>query len=165
MHPQGSMGIVSTLLLHLRRVMGLLSCPVSPSSFPLPHLYLPLQPQLHLHLQSHSSHPVGKKHSPAPLLPLPVPLLTGGLIHRAAQIAPPSALELPWCTTSQEILWLKDKQLWGGMGVLLPPSIGLWSPRERLWPAALQRAPLPWVVPHLWWAALRGRPGAKGTVV
>lgn len=157
------MGIVSTLLRLLHRVMGLLSCPASPNSFPLPHLNLPLQPQLHLHLQFRSSHPVGR--SPAPPRPLPAPLLIGGLTHRSAHIAPPSALVLARCTTSQEVLWLKDKLLWGGMGVLLPPPLGLRSPRGRLWPSALQRAPLLCVVPHLWWAVLWGRTGERGTVV
>lgn len=159
------MGIVSTLLQLLRRVMGLLSCPVSLNSFPLPHLNLPLQPQFHLHLQSRSSHPVGR--SPAPPLPLPVPLLIGGLNLQSAQIAPPLALVLARCTTSQEVLWLKDRPLWGGMAVLLPPPplLGLQSPQGRLWPSALQRAPLLCAVHRLWWAVLRGRTGERGTVV
>lgn len=144
------MGIVSTPLPLLHRAMGLLSCPVSPNSFTLPHINLLPQPQFHLHLQSHSSHPLGRKHSPAPPLPLPVPLLIGGLIHQSARIAPALALASARCATSQEVLWLKDKQLWGGMGVLLPPPLGLRCPRGKLWPSAPQKAPLLCVAPHLW---------------
>ncbi|XP_068578043.1 cytospin-A isoform X2 [Cebidichthys violaceus] len=116
MDPQGPLGIASTLLLLLHRVTDLLPYPVSPNSFPLLHLNLPLEHRFHRHLRSQSSHPVGRKRSRAPTLPLPVPLLIGGFIHRPVRIASPLALELAHCTTSQEVLWVKDKLLWGGMG-------------------------------------------------
>lgn len=163
MDPQGPLGMVSTLLLLLHRVRALLLCPASPNSFTLLPLNLPPEHRFHRRLQSRSSHPVGRNHSQAPTQALPVLLLNGGLLHPSIQIASPLALELAHCTPSQEVLWVEV--LWGGMGVLLLPPLDLWLPRGRLCPAAPQRAPLLWVVPHLWWAALLGRTGGKGTVV
>ncbi|AWP16710.1 putative cytospin-A-like [Scophthalmus maximus] len=48
---QGPMGRVSTLLLPLRRVMCLPSCPVSPNSFTRPRLNLPSPPRFQHHLR------------------------------------------------------------------------------------------------------------------
>lgn len=127
---------------------------VSPNSSLL-HLNLPLQPQFHLHLQSQSSQPVGRKHHHQD------PLLIGSLIHQSALIALPLALDLARCTTSQEVLWVEDKLLWGGMGVLLPQRLALRS--RRLLPSAPQRAPPLSVVPHLW--GVSPLTGGKETVV
>lgn len=147
--------------------MGLLPCPVSPLSFKLLPLALPPGRRFHRHLPSQSPHPAGRKPNRAPTPPLPpaVPLLIGGLIHRSAQTASLLASESAPSTTSQGALWVKDKMLWGGTVVLLLPPRDLWPPRGGPWPSAPQRAPPLRVAPHLWWAALQGRTGRKGTAV
>lgn len=166
MEPQGPTGTVSTLLLLLHRMMHLFSCLVAPSFLVPPHLNLPSHHQLYPHLQSQSLHPSGRNPSRASARPppaLPFPLLIVGLNHQSVQTAPPRALEL--CTIRQQLLWLRDKQLWGGTGVLQLLPQRLQFPRGRLWLLAPQSAPLLCVAPHLWWAALQDRTGEKGTVV
>lgn len=148
---------ISTHPLFLHIVMGRLP---RPTSFTLRHPTLPLLPHFLLHLPFLPSYPVGRKLRAAPLLPLPAPLLIGGLLHQALQTVSPVTPELAWWSTR-----LKDKLLLGKMGVLLRPPLALWALRRSPWPSVLQRAPLPSVVPHLWWATLQGRTGEKGTVV
>lgn len=161
------MGRVSTLPLLLHKVMCQLPSLESPSFFSLPRLSLPLQPQFHLHLQFQLSPLLGRSHSPTPRPPptLLVPLLTGGLIHHSVLRAQPLALELVQCTTSQELLWLKEMLLWAGTEVPKPPLQGLQVPMGRLQLSARQRVLLLCVVPHLWLAVHQARTGKKGIVV
>lgn len=143
---------VSTPLLCLLRVMCLLSGLCRP-----PHLSLPPQPRLLLHLPFHSSG--RRKQSPASPPPHPAPTRTGRLIRPS--LPPVSAVTPPslWCKTR-----LKNKLFSGGTVVLLPPPHGLKSPRRRPWPSAPQRAPPPAIAP-LFRAAVLGRAGWNGTVV